>query len=115
MKLNIHLPIIILMILGSAVLLNQISQPLAIIHSKANTEQSEDGKSTDSDNPTYVFQAKLAINSFSQVTLHQELFQIREIILDEVADPHPSHTIQRITETDHFKTLFRKVISANAP
>lgn len=102
------------MILGSAVLMNQISQPLAIIQSKANIEQSDDGETTDSKD-VYVLQANLAINSFSHITLHQELYQIREIILDEVADPQPVHAIQQITETDHFRTLFRKVISTNAP
>ena len=115
MKFKTHLAIIILMILGSSVLMNQISQPLTIIQSKADVEQSEDGKSTESDDAVYVLQANLAINSFSQITLHQELYQIREIILDEVADPQPVHDIQRVTETDHFKTLFRKVISTNAP
>jgi len=115
MKLKTNLAIIILMILGSAVLMNQISQPLAIIQSKTDIEQSEDGKSTETDDEVYVLQANLAINSFSQVTLHQELYQIREIILDEVADPQPVHAIQQITETDHFRTLFRKVISTNAP
>ena len=103
------------MILGSAVLMNQISQPLAIIQTKADVEQSDDGESTEAEDALYVLQANLAINSFSQVTLHQELYQIREIILDEVADPQPVHDIQEITVTDHFKTLFRKVISTNAP
>jgi hypothetical protein len=115
MKFKTHLAIIILMILGSAILMNQISQPMAIIQSKADVEQSDDGKSTETDDTVYVLQANLAINSFSQVTLHQELYQIREIILDEVADPQSVHDIQRITETDHFKTLFRKIISTNAP
>ena len=115
MKLKTHLAIIILMILGSAVLMNQISQPMAITQGKADIEQNEDGKSTEKDDVFYVLQSNLAINSFSQVTLHQELYQIREIILDEVADPQPVHAIRQITETDHFKTLFRKVISTNAP
>lgn len=115
MKFKTHLAIIILMIIGSALLMNQISQPLAIIQSKADIEQNEEGKSTESDDAVYVLQANLAINSFTEVTLHQELYQIREIILDEVADPHPVHALQQITETDHFKTLFRKVISTNAP
>lgn len=115
MKIKTHLALIILMVLGSSLLMNQISQPLAIVQSKADVEQSDDTESTDSDEAIYVLQANLAINSFSQVTLQQELYQIREIILDEVADPQPVHTIQQVTETDHFKTLFRKVISTNAP
>ena len=115
MKFKTTLAVIILMILGSALLMNQISQPLAIIQSKADIEESDDGKSTETDDAVYVLQANLAINSFSEVTLHQELYQIREIILDEVADPQPVHAIQQITETDHFRTLFRKVISTNAP
>ena len=103
------------MILGSAVLMNQISQPLAIIQSKTDIEQSDDGNTADTDDAVYVLQSNLVINSFSHITLHQELYQIREIILDEVADPQPVHAIQQITETDHFRTLFRKVISTNAP
>jgi hypothetical protein len=115
MKLRAHLAVIILMILGSALLMNQISQPLAIIQIKAEVEQNDDNQSTNSDDEVFVLQANLAINSFSQVTLHQELHQIREIFLDEVTDHHPVHVVKKITETDHFKTLFRKVISANAP
>ena len=114
MKFKSHL-VIILMILGSAILLNQVSQPLAIIQANTDVEQNQDEETTESEDEVYVLQATLAINSSSQVTLHQELYQIREIILDEVADPQPVHAIQQITETDHFKTLFRKVISANAP
>ena len=67
MKFKTHLAIIILMILGSAVLMNQISQPLAIIQSKTDIEQSEDGKTTDSDDAVYVLQSNLAINSFSNI------------------------------------------------
>ncbi len=114
MKFKSHL-VIILVILGSAVLMNQVSQPLAIIQANTDVEQNEDGKSTESEDGVYVFQANLAINSSSQVTLHQELYQIREIILDEVADPQPVHATRQISGTDHFKTLFRKVISTNAP
>jgi len=115
MKLKTHLAIIILMILGSAVLLNQISQPLAVVQNKVDVEEGQNAESTDSDDALYVLQANLAINSFSQVTLNQELHQIREIVLDEVAKPQPVNPVQQITETDYFKTLFRKVISANAP
>jgi hypothetical protein len=115
MKIKTHLAIIILMILGSSVLMNQISQPLAIVQNKADVEEGQNTESTDSDDALYVLQANLAINSFSPVTLHQELYQIREIVLDEVAKPQPVNAVQQITETDHFKTLFRKVISANAP
>jgi hypothetical protein len=115
MKFKAHLAVAVLMILGSAVLTNQISQPLTIIQSKADVEQNDDSKSTDSDDAVLVLQANLAINSYSQVTLHQELHQIREIFLDEVTDHQPVHVVKKITETDHFKTLFRNVISTNAP
>jgi hypothetical protein len=114
MKFKYHL-VIILMILGSAILLNQVSQPLAVIQADADVELGEGEESTESEDEVYVFQANLAINSSTTVTLQQELYQIREILLDEVADPQPVHAIQQIAETDHFKTLFRKVISANAP
>ena len=114
MKFKSHL-VIILMILGSAILLNQVSQPLAVIQANADFEQNDNEDSAESEDEVFVLQANIAINSSSTVTLHQELYQIREIILDEVADPHPVHEIQQIAETEHFKTLFRKVISANAP
>jgi len=114
MKFKAHF-VIIWIILGSALLVNQISQPLAVIQSQADVEQDEDGRSTESNEDVYVLQANLAISSFSQVTLHQELHQIREIILDDVAEAHPVHAIQHFAESDHFKTLFRKVISTNAP
>ena len=114
MKSKNHLAII-LIILGSAVLVNQVTQPLSVVQTKTDVEQGEGSKPTDSDEAIYVLQTNLAINSFSQVTPHQELYQIREILLDEVSDPHPVYATQRLTGSDHFKALFRKVISTNAP
>ena len=115
MKIKTHLLIIIWMMLGSAILLNQVIQPIMIVDSKANTEQSDDGKANEADEDTYVLQANVAINSFSPISLHQELYQIREIILDEVEDPQSTLEVENLTESDHFRTLFNQVISPNAP
>ena len=115
MKIKTHLAIIVLMILGTAILLNQVSQPLVVVQAKASTEQSEDGDSTEPGQETYVLQANVAINSFTPISLHQELYQIREIILDEVNDQQSTLEIENLTESDHFRTLFRQVISPNAP
>jgi hypothetical protein len=114
MKLKTHLAIIIWMIIGSAVLVNQISQPIALIEPDADFAQGDDN-TQDSDEATYVLQANVAINSFTPVTLHQELHQIREIILDEVADPQEYHIGLQRPESDHFKTLYSQLISPNAP
>jgi len=115
MKFKNHLAIVILMILGTVLLLNQVSQPILVLQTKADTEKKDDGKTTDSGEQGYILQENVAINSITSITLHQELYQIREIILDEVADPQPVREINALTESDHFRTLFRKVISPNAP
>lgn len=86
-----------------------------VVQVKANTEQSEDGDATESSQEVYVLQANVAINSFTPISLHQELYQIREIILDEVDDPQSALEVENLTESDHFRTLFRQVISPNAP
>jgi hypothetical protein len=115
MKFKAHLAIVILMILGSAILANQVIQPFAIVNAKADVEQSKDDGPTGPKDKAFVLQANIAINSFSQVTLHQERYQIREIILDEVVDSEHVYHPRQITESDHFRTLFRQVISPNAP
>lgn len=115
MKIKTHLLIIIWMMLGSAILLNQVIQPIMIVETEVKTEQSDDGNATESDEDTYVLQANVAINSFSPISLHQELYQIREIILDEVEDPQSTLEVENLTESDHFRTLFSQVISPNAP
>jgi hypothetical protein len=115
MKLKTHLAILIWMILGSAVMVNQVAQPIAMIEPNVDVTQSDDNESTDSDKELYVLQANVAINSFSPVTLNQELHQIREIILDEVADPQEFHIGLQRTDSDHFRALYSQLISPNAP
>ena len=115
MKIKTHLLIIIWTMLGSAILLNQVIQPIMIVEAKTKTEQSDDGSANGADEDTYVLQANVAINSFSPISLHQELYQIREIILDEVEDPQSTLEVENLTESDHFRTLFNQVISPNAP
>ena len=115
MKLKKHLAIIIWMILGSAVMVNQVAQPIAMSVPNIDVTQSDDSDRNDSDKELYVLQANVAINSFSPVTLNQELHQIREIILDEVADPQEYHVGLERTERDHFRVLYSQLISPNAP
>lgn len=115
MKIKTHLLIIIWMMLGSAILLNQVIQPIMIVETEVNSEQSDDGNATESDEDTYILHSNVAINSFSPISLHQELYQIREIILDEVEDPQSTLEVENLTESDHFRTLFSQVISPNAP
>jgi hypothetical protein len=76
MKLKTHLAIIILMILGTAIMLNQVSQPLMVVQAKAGTEKSEDGDATESGEEIYVLQGNVAINSFTPISLHQELYHL---------------------------------------
>lgn len=104
------------MLLGTAVLITQVSQPLLIVQNNSDVEQSDDQDAQrDATDAHWAAGTDLALNTISQVDLHQELYQIREIILDEVADPHIIHPAQKLTESDHFRTLFRNVISTNAP
>ena len=104
------------MLLGTAVLVSQVSQPLVVVQNSIDIEQSDDKEAEEgADNVHWAAKTDLALNTISQVDLHQELYQIREIILDEVADPHIIHPAQQLTDSDHFRTLFRNVISTNAP
>lgn len=100
------------MILGIAVVVSQVSQP--VIAKSYDVEQSADDDSNKAETQVTISK-DVAITSASGLNLNQEFYKIRDIILDEVADPHVVHVAQKLTETDHFKTLFRKVISANAP
>lgn len=110
-----HIAVIIWMLLISALLVTQVSQPLAQLSYSSDIEQTDDSDEADSQESYSIISADLALNSISQLNLHQEFYQIREIVLDEVADPHVVHVAQHLTESDHFRTLFRNVISTNAP
>ena len=115
MKGKTILAVVIWMLLGSAIVVNQVSQPLVNLQTRAKVEQSENTKASGSPEQTLVVQDNLAINSFSQITLHLERYQIREIILDEVADPQHFYRVVDFTGSSLFRTLFRQVISPNAP
>ena len=115
MKTKHHLAITILMFLGLTIMVNQVSQPVTIVRSAIEAQNDDSDANPTTDDDSFVLQANLVVNSISQVTPHHELYQIREILLDEVADPLPVHDTNLISETNHFRTLFRKVISANAP
>lgn len=93
---------------------NQVAQPVAIVKTTVEKSSDDSGTSTNEEQ-TYILQANLVVGSITQVTPHQELYQIREIILNEVRDPLPEHHTPYFTGTSHFRTLFRKVISTNAP
>lgn len=99
-------------VLGAAIVFAQVSQP--VVAKNIKVEQSSTDEES-SDEATFSISKDLAITSASGLSLSQEFYKIRDILLDEVADPHVIHLAQKLTETDHFKTLFRKVISANAP
>lgn len=103
------------MILGLTIVVNQVSQPQSIVKTTVEDSQKDDSETSTTDDQTYILQANLAISSISQITPHQEFYQIREIVLNEVSDPLPAHDTPYIAGTSHFRTLFRKVISTNAP
>ena len=98
--------------LGAAIVFAQVSQPVIAKNYEIEQSSTEDDSSTEA---IITISKDLAITSASGLNLSQEFYKIRDIFLDEVADPHVVHLAQTLTETDHFKTLFRKVISANAP
>lgn len=115
MQLKNHLVILVFIFLGLTIMANQVTQPVTIVKSDIEADQGNDEDNPVTGEETIILQADLVFNSISQVTPHYELYQIREIVLDEVSDPLPVHEIPDISETNHFRTLFRKVISANAP
>ena len=115
LKKKVTFNFIVWILLGLAIVISQVEQPLYSDQFDVKTEHAEQSDDQSSDETRLVVATDLAINSISGLNLNQELHQIREIILDDVADPHIIHLAQNLTESDHFRTLFRKVISANAP
>ena len=115
MKFKTHLAVIILMILGMAIMANQVTQSLTTNQASDETEQNDTSSTQNSEEEICFVQSNLAINSFTPITLNQEFYQIREIILDEVADPQHSQDNVGLSEGGNFKTLFRQVINPNAP
>ena len=115
LKKKLSFNFIVWILLGVAIVISQVEQPLYADQLDIKTEQSDQSDQESSDETRLVIAADLAINSISGLNLHQELYQIREIILDDVADPHIVHLAQNHIDSDHFRTLFRNVISANAP
>lgn len=106
---------LIILLIGMAVLTTQVAQPLwaaTTVQQEDNRPDKEHNKDTRADAPELY---NPVINSAPQINLHLERYQIREIVLNEVADPHPVTSPVRLTESKHFRTLFRKVISTNAP
>lgn len=102
------------MILGIAVVVSQVNQPV-LAKASSKIEQSAQSDDETSEVEHVSVSTDLAVSSTVSLNPNQEFYQIREIILDEVADPHVVHVAQKLAETDRFKTLFRKVISTNAP
>ena len=106
---------LIILLVGMAVLTSQVAQPLwaaTTVQQENNRPDKEHNNDTRADAPELY---NPVINSAPQINLHLERYQIREIVLNEVADPHPVTSPARLAESEHFRTLFRKVISTNAP
>lgn len=112
-----HIAALTLVLLVSALLVTQVSQPVFNWSYTPETEQTDLPNSDEagSEATHAVVSADLALNSISHLNIHQEFYQIREIILDEVTDTHVVYVAHKLAESDHFKILFRNVISTNAP
>jgi len=103
------------MILAVSVMANQVSQPFVQNQAVDIKEQEKESSSSEDDEKSYQLPGNLAINALSTINLQQEFYQIREIILNEVSDPQEAHIVSGLREGSNFKTLFRPVISPNAP
>lgn len=103
------------MILGVSVMANQVSQPIVQNPAVDISDQEEQSSSSQDDEKSYRLQSKLAITSLTTINLQHELYQIREIILNDVSDPHEVHIVAGLSKENNFRTLFRPVISPNAP
>ena len=102
---------LIWVILGSAVLVQQVSAtPVASnsIESSTTDDSDEDEKEE------VVSVSQAAINSVVGVHLTQEMHQIMEIRFESKNDPETEDKVT-LFETEHHRTLFRQVISPNAP
>lgn len=102
------------MFVSMAVMAGQIGQSFALKQVQQEEQKGQD-KNTDAGDSHIIIATDLTVHTLSEVHIDQELYQIREIVLDDVADPHVVHVAQKLTESGHFRTLFRKVISVNAP
>lgn len=102
---------LIWVILGSAVLVQQVSAA-PVASSSIESSTSDDSDEQEEEEVVSVSQA--AINSVVGVHLTQEMHQIMEIRFESKNDPETEDEVT-LFETEHHRTLFRQVISPNAP
>lgn len=88
-------------------------QVYAFENQKLVLEQKDDS-SSDSETIPHFEASKAAINSVVHVELAQGYHQIMEIRFESKDDPVPTNEITKF-DSGHYRTLFRQVISPNAP
>lgn len=76
-------------------------------------EQTDDSTG-ESETLPHIEASKAAINSVVSVQLVQGYHQIKEIRFESKDDPVPTNEVA-LFESGHYRTLFRRVISPNAP
>jgi flagellar basal body-associated protein FliL len=105
------LPAIVWVILGSVMVLQQVSATPAVMFS---IESSANDNADEKQEAEIVAVSQAAINSVVGVHLTQALHQIMEIKFEFKNDPEPEDEVT-LFEAGHLRTLFRQVISPNAP
>ena len=97
--------------LGSAMLVQQVS---ALELQVTVAEETESGDENTEGNVASFNVSQTAINSVVGVHLTQELHQIMEIRFESKNDPEFENEVA-LFDSGHYRTLFRQVISPNAP
>lgn len=106
---------LLVVLLVTAVLVYHTAQTYVKAVQLTQIEKSSDKADTDtSDSQKEVYASADVILSVSSIHLDQEFYQIKEIVFgDEEDSEHVPHITERLTS--YFRTLFRQVISPNAP
>lgn len=97
--------------LGSAMLVQQVS---AIELQVAATEEATADDQSNDEETASLDVSQAAINSAVGVHLTQEFHQIMEIRFESKNDPEIENEVA-LFDSGHYRTLFRQVISPNAP
>lgn len=107
--------LLVVILLGMAVLVYHTTQTYVNAVQLAHIEKSTNEQNKDTpDSHKEVYTASDVILSVSSIHLDQEFYQIKEIVFGDEEDSEdvPYLTIHF---TSYFRTLFRQVISPNAP
>lgn len=113
-KYNHPTALLLIVLLGMTVLVYQTSQSYMHVSQVVKTRNTEQSDQQEKGSEQQISLSQDVILSVSNIHLDQEFYQIKEILFGgEENEEEVPPTIERFTS--YFRTLFRQVISPNAP